>query len=329
MNDLNVLIFAIVGGLAGIIIVVLAFWVMRQEDAAKATNPSKGGDTPAAAPPPVATSNANSDWMSQLREVAPPPVEADETLPLAASAPTPLPTPLAEAPTLTGPFAEPAPAPATPSSQPANGWLGSIASRVTSNVSQAAPATQELLRLLRTPEGDLVVEVYGKRYHTRIGITDVAIEQQVKNASEELVRFLTDESGQSTKSEAPRALPALPTASKKETPNTRQVVKVSLQEAAQMEVKRPSMDIVTQFRYVRDQQRKPEVQIKTMLDEIDEILQVMIIGTPMAARGLKAADGAHGAVFSLDGRNYDSVDAIPDIEAQEMIRAAIQKWDQK
>jgi hypothetical protein len=173
------------------------------------------------------------------------------------------------------------------------------------------------------------VEVYGRRYRTRAEITEAPVEQQVKNASSDLNHFLNEATDQATKALAASALAPLPALNKKDIPDTRPVVKVSLQEAAQMEIKQPTMDIMTQVRYMRDQQKKPLVQIKSIMEEIDEILQVMLIGTPLMGRGLKAADGSHGAVFSLDGKNYDSVDGLPDSEAREMLRAAIQKWDQK
>lgn len=337
MTDITVLIIAIVGGLAGITVVGIAFWMMRQEDAAKPDTPAAApvssvepqtappvdspvpstGDAPmgeAVSAPSVAAAALDNNWMSQLRESAPAPIIAEEA-PALPSAPA------------TGPIVpEPprlAPTPAAPT-----GWLGSLASRV-APTAPPTPAAQELLRLLRTPEGDLVVEVYGKRYHRRSEITEAPVEQQVTNASEDLNRFLVKANDLAVKATPPSALAPIPTSGKKDVPDNRPVVKVSLQEASQMEVKRPSMDIVTQFRYVRSQQSKPVVQIKSVMDEIDEILQVMVIGTSLAPRGLKASDGPHGAVFSLDGKNYDSVDALPDPEARDLLRSAIQKWDQK
>jgi hypothetical protein len=347
MNEITVLVIAIVGGLAGIIIVGVAIWMMRQETPATPPLPDSAAPAttePIAAPvaEPVAETN-KSDWMSQLREAPPPLIPQDDSTPTQATGfvatldPELTPSLSGTPPALETlpPFEAPSstPAPTTPAI-PATGWFTSLTSRVASAVPSApAPtlAPQELLRLLRTPEGDLIVEVYGRRYRTRADITDAPVEQQINNASSDLSRFLTNVANEALKATPPTAMPPLPLLSvlKKETPENRTVVKVSLQEAAQMEVIAPKMDIMHQVRYVREQQKKPMVQIKTVMEEIDEVLQVMLIGTPLATRGLKAADSPHGAVFVLDGINYDSLDTLPDPEARELFRAAIQKWDQK
>ncbi len=342
MNDFTVLMIVMIGGVAGLAIVGVALWTMRQEPAAGQPKPGVESANDAKAADATTAGNGNEsggvDWMSQLRANAPdvPPTEPanepPESLPSAPTtntepAPTPVPAVSESSETVTQ--TAPTPAATTPSSTP--GWLGSLASRVTTPAPPTAPAVQELLRLLRSPEGDLIVEVYGKRYRSRLEITDAPIEQQIANAINDLSRFLADTESETLKATPAAALKPLPTptSNKKDLADTRPVVKVSLQEAAQMEMKQPSMDIMRQWRYVRDQQKKPTVQIKSVMEEIDEILQVMLIGTPWTGRGLKASDGSHGAVFSLDGKNYDSVDALPDPEAREMLRTAIQKWDQK
>jgi type IV secretory pathway VirB10-like protein len=313
MNQTFLILIAVVGGGAGLAIVGVALWLMRQEDAAARNQAAPGpasnsADRAAPEVPPAADSG---------------PAEAGSA---------------AEGPSLAGEPASPDPAPPPAAESPAPvqparvaGWLNSLAGRVAAGGSQPGLPNQELLKLLRTPEGDLVVEVYGRRYRSRIEIADAPIEQQIANASRDLQAFLSAELPQPLKAAPPAALPPLPgpAGASKDPGDSRTVVKVTLEEAAQMEMKPPSMDIMRQWRYVRDQQRKPQMQIKSVMDEIDEILQVMLIGTPMAGRGLKATDGAHGAVFTFDGRNYDSVDALPDPEARELLRTAIQKWDQK
>ncbi len=184
------------------------------------------------------------------------------------------------------------------------------------------------MRLWRSAEGELIVEVSGKRYRTRQELMDAGVEARVASTAHDLGYLLEGPAVAAVSATAVATSPANGAATPaKNAP--RPVTKVSLEEAAKMEIKRPTMDVTKQFRYLRDQQKQPEIQIKTVAEEIDEILQVLILETPLAGRGLKVADSLHGVSFSIDGRNYDSVDLIPDDEARNLIRAAIQKWDHK
>ncbi len=172
---------------------------------------------------------------------------------------------------------------------------------------------QEVLRLWRSPAGRLIVELGGRRYRGRDEITDYPTAQRLINAAKDLNQFLN----------------LTPSAPAKKPERERPVVKVSLEELASQPVKLPTMDIMKQMRYLREQSKKPEIQIKSIMDEINDILQSKIAGTPLAGRGLKVADGLHGGIFSLDGHDYESLEELPDPEARDMVRAAIQEWDSK
>lgn len=67
-----------------------------------------------------------------------------------------------------------------------------------------------------------------------------------------------------------------------------------------------------------------------IVGEIDEILQVMIAGTPLLDRGLQLVETpAHTIAVWVDSRRFESIDAVPDPEVQQVIRAAVKKWENK
>lgn len=308
------------GAVAGLAIVGIAIWMMRTEAQLKEAAPESESAIPVVDAAPV----SNASDASPPESASPPPsVEYPDLV----SPPPPVTLPAA-----------PAPSP---------DWLNSLAPDTSSNNAPApasAPSAddEELLRLWRSADGDLTVEIGGRRYRSRFEIADETSAQRLMNALGDLNYFVNSRTAAPISATPPPAAPppdapppqpaesgpAIPFLSRAPAPE-RPVVKVSLKEAARKEVKPPSMDVGKQWRYLRDQKLKPEIQIKSVMEEIDEVLQVILIGTPLAGRGLKVSDGPHGAMFSLDGLNYDSVDAIPDAEAREAVRSAIQKWDQK
>jgi hypothetical protein len=325
MNEQMILALVVFGGAIGLAIVGVAMWMMRQDPS---TKPEAGTPTtPAPAEPTIPI----IDPAQSPNPVSPAPPPAPSLTGRAGPA---APTPVAAADPIP-PAAQPIAA--TPPQASAPDWLNSTAARPP-DAPAPARADAELLRLWRSPTGDLIVEVNGRRYASRLEVTEYTVGQQIANAASDLNSFLNSFAPGPIRAAPPSAPAAPPKAAEAQSklPSffappkiERPVVKVSLEEAAQMEVKPPTMDISRQWRYLRDQQKKPEIQIKSVAEEIDEILQVTLLGTPLAGRGLKVSDGKHGVVFSCDGHNYDSVDHIPDAAAREAVRAAIQKWDQK
>ncbi len=319
MSDQLVMLLVILGGAVGLAILGVAFWIMRQENA----------------PAPA------------LREATP---STAETQPAPAGAAIETARPIIEAP----PLKEPPPAiSSSPASPPpavkTPDWLGSLASKVSPPAPTPTPpaAGEELLRLWRSSEGDLIVEVNGQCYRSRQEITNYETGQQIANAASDLNYFLNSFSpapakatapppARSTSPGSPAGEPARPAASQPltRTPppasaNNRPVVVMTREEAAQAPLSLPSMDIVKELKYLRGQGKKPEIKIKSVMDEINDLVQAKIANTPLAQRGLKIADGPNGGVFSLDGKDYESVDDLPDPEIREVVRTAVQEWDKK
>jgi hypothetical protein len=75
---------------------------------------------------------------------------------------------------------------------------------------------------------------------------------------------------------------------------------------------------------------EPAVAPTTMVGQIDAILQRMLIGTPMATRGIRLVESAQGGAMVIVGLNrYAGVGEVPDPDVQAVIRAAIAEWENK
>ena len=68
----------------------------------------------------------------------------------------------------------------------------------------------------------------------------------------------------------------------------------------------------------------------SIVSEIDEILQNMIDGTPFLERGLQLVETPnHTIAVWVDHHQYESIDAVPDPDVQQVIHAAVKKWEAK
>jgi hypothetical protein len=62
--------------------------------------------------------------------------------------------------------------------------------------------------------------------------------------------------------------------------------------------------------------------------QIEDILQDMIAGTPLAQRGIHVMEDPIRGVVVQDGlKNYEGIDAVPDPEVKGIIRSAVQEWE--
>lgn len=92
----------------------------------------------------------------------------------------------------------------------------------------------------------------------------------------------------------------------------------------------PSMNPFKQMLVLRDLKKVELPTIKTIAEQIDEILQEKLTATPHGDRGIRVTTGPKGhAVFSADGQNYEAVDSVPDDEVRGLIRAAVAEWEKK
>jgi hypothetical protein len=68
----------------------------------------------------------------------------------------------------------------------------------------------------------------------------------------------------------------------------------------------------------------------SIVGEIDEILQNMIEGTPLLERGLQLVETPnHTIAVWIDKHQFENIDAVTDPEVQQVIHAAVKKWEDK
>src|SRR5216110_2541543 len=68
------------------------------------------------------------------------------------------------------------------------------------------------------------------------------------------------------------------------------------------------MNPFKQMAVLREIAKNPPPELKSITEQIDDVLQARIIGTPMIHRGLHVKPGPRGdAIFEADGQSYSAV----------------------
>jgi hypothetical protein len=97
-----------------------------------------------------------------------------------------------------------------------------------------------------------------------------------------------------------------------------------------MEVKPVSTQLTDVVGRVLSPPTAPAPQFKSMADQIDEVLQTKLAGTPLESRGITVSEiPAQGVVITLDGEKYPGVEAVPDEEVRNLLKQAVAEWEKK
>lgn len=100
-------------------------------------------------------------------------------------------------------------------------------------------------------------------------------------------------------------------------------------DASHTPLKAPSMNLFKQISVSREVGAKELAPLKSVAQQIDDVLQHVILGTPFAAHNLHVASKPDGGVLFEVGTNvYDSVNDIPDRTLQVVFQEAIRRWEQ-
>jgi hypothetical protein len=75
---------------------------------------------------------------------------------------------------------------------------------------------------------------------------------------------------------------------------------------------------------------KPVVNLKSIVEQIDDVLQEKLIGTAFADLKIRLLEGPGGEVMvQIGSMKHTGVDAIPNPEIQTLIREAVTEWEKR
>ena len=96
-------------------------------------------------------------------------------------------------------------------------------------------------------------------------------------------------------------------------------------------VQRPSINIVDALvRAIGSDVRGLQTEPKSIVAQIDEVLQEELADTSLEKRAIRLFESPEGGMVVMVGLDkHDGVDAVPDTEIRDIIRASAAKWEKR
>jgi len=214
-----------------------------------------------------------------------------------------------------------------------------VTERLAPRAAPVDPNANEVLRVLRDKlTGRVLVEINGKRF----GELSEVKESDVRRALLLTLRDLQEFVGVSATTVGASVSPAAPVAPVVPAPtafrpsdsapaihlNPAPLPKA--QPEASEPLRTPTMNLFRQFAVAREMSAKELPPLKSLAQQIDDVLQHVIAGTPFAVQNLHVASGPNDSViFEIGTQIFNSVDEIPDATLQTVFREAIRRWEQQ
>ncbi|MEW6092375.1 MAG: hypothetical protein AB1531_00270 [Chloroflexota bacterium] len=77
-------------------------------------------------------------------------------------------------------------------------------------------------------------------------------------------------------------------------------------------------------------EEKPQVNLKSIVEQIDDVLQEKLAGTVFDSQKIHLLEGRAGEVqVQIGAQKYSGVEAVPNPEVQALIRQAVADWEKK
>ena len=207
--------------------------------------------------------------------------------------------------------------------------------------SPADPNLAEVARLMRHLQTqDLVVEIDGKLFKAAHELSP-AQQRRLSFTSNVLTEWLVKPAPEPKTEETPAKEPSvtwaeqtplefLPMPAEAEPVEHRSGYTPPFSTEPAMQVKPVSTELPDLVGGMLKPTPKPAPEFKSIAAQINDILQVRLVGTPLESRGITLSDApGHGVMVSVDGKLYPGVRDVPDEEVRAAIRAAVLEWETK
>lgn len=74
---------------------------------------------------------------------------------------------------------------------------------------------------------------------------------------------------------------------------------------------------------------KPSNAPKTIVEQIDEIFQAKLVGTPLENEKIQLKESVNGMTILIGSYKYEGIDAVPDPTVRNLIKESAREWNEK